>query len=41
MNISRNYICNDDVYLNQKGTHILASNFVTLIKTIDSIFNFN
>ena len=36
-NIIRNFIC-DGVHRNQKGTHILASNFVT---SINSIFNFN
>ena len=37
-NISRNFICDDGVHLNWKGTHILVSNFVTLI---DNIFNVN
>ena len=36
--ITRNLICDDGVHLNQKGTHILASNFVTFI---NSNFNFN
>ena len=36
-NISGNFICDDGVHLNQKGTHILASNFVTFI----NIFNVN
>ena len=36
-NVNRNFIC-DGVHHNQKGTHILASNFVT---SINSIFNFN
>ena len=30
-NISRNFICDDGVHLIQKGTHILASNFVTFV----------
>ena len=37
-NISRNFICDDGLHLNQKGTHILASNFVTFI---NNIFNVN
>ena len=37
-NTSMNFICDDDVYLNQKGTHNLASNCVTFI---NSVFNFN
>ena len=37
-NISWNFICDDSLHLNQKGTHITASNFVTFI---NSIFNFN
>ena len=36
-NICKNFIC-DDGTLNQKGTHILASNFVIFI---NSIFHFN
>lgn len=35
-NISRSFICDDDVHLNQKSAHILASGFVTFI---NSIFN--
>ena len=30
-NISRNFICDDGVHLNEKGTHILASNLVILL----------
>ena len=37
-NTSRNFVCDNGVHLNQKGTHSLASNFVTFI---NSIFNFN
>ena len=37
-NICRNFICDDGAHLNQKGTHILASNLITFI---NSIFNFN
>ena len=37
-NISRNFICDDGVHLNQKGIHILASNFVAFI---NNIFNVN
>ena len=37
-NISRNFNCDNGVQLNQKGTHILVSNFVTFIKII---FSFN
>ena len=37
-NISRSFICDDGIHLNQKGTHILASNFVTFI---NNIFNVN
>ena len=36
-NIYRNFICDDGVHLNQKGTHILAMNFVTFI----NVFNVN
>ena len=36
--ISRDCIRDDDVHLNQKRTHILASNFVSLT---NSIFNIN
>ena len=37
-NINRSFICDDGVHLNQKGTHILASNFVDFI---NGIYNFN
>ena len=35
-NISRNFICDDGVHHNQKGTYILACNFVTFL---NSVFN--
>ena len=37
-NTSMNFIWDDDMYLNQKGTRNLASNCVTFI---NSVFNFN
>ena len=37
-NINRSFICDDGVHLNQKGTHILASNFVDFI---NGIYNCN
>ena len=36
-NISRNFICDNGMHLNQQGTHILANNFVAFI----NIFNSN
>ena len=36
-NISRSFVCDDGIHLNQNGTYILASNFVDFI---NSIFNF-
>ena len=36
-NISRNFICDNGMHLNQQGTHILADNFVAFI----NIFNSN
>ena len=37
-NINRSFICDDGVHPNQKGIHILPSNFVDFI---NGIYNFN